>query len=171
MTTTAIITTAIDILNNLSKMKFQKVIKSWMSPISEYEFIKRAEESAGDNLSERQQARLDALANYTASREYHYIDNPDRQLPDFLNKREAALFLCELLSYWSERGVAVVHSCADHKTREIWFKPCSSCGSCERGRAFTVELFGEDYTKLPFIEKYGDYYKITINGLREYVNS
>ena len=168
---------AVAILNNISEMKLQKVVEGYFIPnsISQSELKKLAEKELQTDPKNCEGMTLEELMAEIAEERPTYYRNPEVVLPDFLDTREAALFLYMLLTYWGNQGFKAVPDCG-YKLTEIMFKPNSSCGSCKNGRRFMIALFGKDYINLPFIEGKGSIYNnkyvfITAESLREFAYS
>ena len=165
---------AVAILNNISEMKLQKVVKGYFIPnsISQSELKKLAEKELQTDPKNCEGMTLEELMAEIAEERPTYYRNPEVVLPDFLDTREAALFLYMLLTYWGNRGFKAVPDCGD-KLTEIRFKPRSSCYRCRSGAKFVKKLFGKNYRKLPFIKDgiYDSYIVITAKSLREFAYS
>ena len=143
-------TVAINILNTITELKFQKTVEEFMI--------------------------LREIKNIS-SRRRRYHRNPNLPLLQPLDSREAALFLSMLLSYWYKKGLSArdLHISCYHNVGEPGFeitKGDPDCPVCCSLSSFMKQLFGEEWRELPFIKSvsYSDGHalRVTANALREF---
>ena len=175
MTTTNATTNAKDILSNLSKIKFQKVVESWMLPVTYKNYQERVISHAmgeflkSDGNEEDFKYLFDEIeinaGMYWRNPNFHWRMNSEScYLPS--SQQQAALFLHTLLVYWQKKEGLTAHTvlgaCNQSDLKKIQENGlviiCYRCcygNYCDR---LLRKLFGDKWFNLPFIRNIGDLY-------------
>ncbi|HBI17392.1 MAG: hypothetical protein UR60_C0007G0016 [Candidatus Moranbacteria bacterium GW2011_GWF2_34_56] len=139
-------------IQNIS-LKFQDTVEKFMVliPLDEYMLEFREREKYSNPLYANKH-RAEVL---TKCYPYHHCFYKLRgaKIPEFSGRKEAAVFLHNLLKYWSKYGVAPVinHNPFYHNLGCITIyedegcKRYDHCEGCIKGKKFTEKLFGERF--------------------------